>query len=246
MTPLMIALQFLTSIPVRLSRPPRAEESGASLLWYPVVGFLVGLLLLLCQWLVAGLPVMLQAALVLAFWVALTGGLHLDGLADTVDAWVGGHGDREKTLAIMKDPASGPMAVLALVLVLLIKFAAMVTAIEMNLWWALLIAPWIGRWLLPALLLTTRYVRPGGLGETLSEHIPRVWLPAVLFVHGFAMMVIGGFGWLLAVLLLGVVWRAMIKRRLGGTTGDTAGALVELGEALALVGLVWANGPFVS
>ncbi|UAW97096.1 adenosylcobinamide-GDP ribazoletransferase [Halopseudomonas nanhaiensis] len=246
MTPLMIALQFLTAIPIRLSRSPKAEESGASLLWYPVVGFLVGLLLLLVQWSVAGLPILLQAALVLAFWVALTGGLHLDGLADTVDAWVGGHGDREKTLAIMKDPASGPMGVLALVLVLLIKFAALVTVIEMNLWWALLIAPWIGRWLLPALLLTTQYVRPGGLGQVLSEHIPRIWLPAVLFVHGFAMMVIGGFGWLLAVLLLGAVWRALIKRRVGGTTGDTAGALVELGEALALVGLVWANGPFVS
>lgn len=246
MTPLLIALQFLTAIPIRLSRPPKGEESGASLLWYPVVGFLVGLLLLQVQWLFSGLPILLQAALVLAFWVALTGGLHLDGLADTVDAWVGGRGDRERTLAIMKDPASGPMGILALVLVLLIKFAALVPVIEMNLWWALLIAPWIGRWLLPALLLTTSYVRPGGLGQTLSEHIPRVWLPAVLFVHGFAMMVIGGFGWLAAVLMFGVVWRALIKRRLGGTTGDTAGAMVELGEALALVGLVWASGPFVS
>lgn len=246
MTPLMIALQFLTTIPIRLTRAPRPEASGASLLWYPVVGFVIGLLLLLVQWGVSGLPILLQATLLLTFWVAITGGLHLDGLADTVDAWVGGRGDRERTLAIMKDPASGPMGVLALVLVLLIKFAALVTVIEMNFWWALLIAPWIGRWLLPALLLTTHYVRPGGLGQNISEHMPRVWLPAVLFVHGFAMMIIGGFAWLLAVLLLGACWRALLKRRLGGTTGDTAGALVELGEALALVGLIWVNGPFVS
>ena len=53
-------------------------------------------------------------------------------------------------------------------------------------------------------------------------------------------------GMMLAVLLLGACWRALLKRRLGGTTGDTAGALVELGEALALVGLIWVNGPFVS
>ena len=244
MTPMMIALQFLTILPIRLRRSPQGEESGASLLWYPVVGLVIGLLLILVQWLLAGLPILLQAALVLGFWVLITGGLHLDGLADTVDAWVGGRGDRERTLAIMKDPNCGPMGVLALLLTLLVKYAALITIIESNLWWVLLVVPWMGRWLLPALLQTTPYVRPGGLGESIYEHMPRGWLPAVLFVHGFAMLIIGGFTWLVVVLLFAVGYRALLKHRLGGTTGDTAGALVELGETLALVALVWSNGPF--
>ncbi|QIB49988.1 adenosylcobinamide-GDP ribazoletransferase [Pseudomonas sp. OIL-1] len=244
MTPMMIALQFLTILPIRLRQPPRGEESGASLLWYPVVGLVIGLLLIVVQWLLADLPITLQAALLLGFWVLITGGLHLDGLADTADAWVGGRGDRERTLAIMKDPNCGPMGVLALLLTLLVKYAALITIIESNLWWVLLVAPWIGRWLLPALLQSTPYVRPGGLGESIYEHMPRGWLPAVLFVHGFAMLIIGGLAWLVVVLLFAVGYRALLKHRLGGTTGDTAGALVELGETLALVALVWANGPF--
>src|SRR5690606_28811815 len=147
-------------------------------------------------------------------------------------------------LAIMKDPNCGPMGVLALLLTLLIKYAALLTIIESNLWWVLLVVPWAGRWLLPALLQTTPYVRPGGLGEAIYEHMPRGWLPAVLFVRGCSMMIIGGVAWLVIVLLFAVGYRALLKHRLGGTTGDTAGALVELGEALALVALVWSNGPF--
>ena len=63
--------------------------------------------------------------MLLAVWVLLTGALHLDGVADCADAWVGGFGDREKTFQILKDPRSGPIAVVVLVLVLLVKWAAL-------------------------------------------------------------------------------------------------------------------------
>ena len=121
-----LALQLLTRLPVpSSSRPPRPEELGLSVLFFPVVGLLIGALL-------AGLHTVLWlvdpgvlAALVLAMWVLLTGGLHLDGLADTADAWIGGQGHRDRTLAIMKDSRSGPIAIVAVVLVLLAKFAAL-------------------------------------------------------------------------------------------------------------------------
>lgn len=112
--PLLIALQFLTRLPVRLLGMPAPEQVGRSLLWYPLVGLLLGGLLLAAQALLSQQPAVLQAALLLTLWVALSGGLHLDGLADTADAWVGGYGDRERTLAIMKDPRSGPIAVAVL------------------------------------------------------------------------------------------------------------------------------------
>ncbi|MDR6358094.1 adenosylcobinamide-GDP ribazoletransferase [Pseudomonas psychrotolerans] len=179
--PLLIAVQFLTRLPIRLPGLPPPEAVGRSVLWYPVVGLLLGGLLSVIAWLGASGGVLLQAALVLAGWVILTGGLHLDGLADTVDAWVGGYGDRERTLAIMKDPACGPMGVLALLLTLLLKWSALVVLLPQasaSLW----LAPVAGRLALPWLLLTTSYVRPGGLGDILSRHLPRTSLGRVLLI----------------------------------------------------------------
>src|SRR5690606_5510087 len=124
-------------------------------------------------WLLGGTSPLLLAALLLAIWVGLTGALHLDGLADTVDAWIGGYGDRERTLAIMKDPRSGPMAVVALVLLLLLKFAALVVLLESGADAALWLALLMGRSALLGLFLTTSYVREGGLGTALAEHLPR-------------------------------------------------------------------------
>ncbi|MCO2182521.1 adenosylcobinamide-GDP ribazoletransferase, partial [Pseudomonas aeruginosa] len=122
---LLVALQFLTRLPVRLSAMPTPEQFGRAVLCYPLVGVLIGVVLYAAARSLDGTPLLLQAALLLSLWVALSGALHLDGLADMADAWVGGLGDRERTLAIMKDPRSGPVAVVVLVLVLLLKFSAL-------------------------------------------------------------------------------------------------------------------------
>lgn len=237
--PALIALQFLTRLPVRLPGMPEPEQVGRSLLWYPAVGLLLGVLLLALHGLLGATPALLQAALLLAVWVALSGGLHLDGLADTADAWVGGHGDRQRTLDIMKDPRSGPIAVVVLVLLLLLKFAALALLLEQGAWACLLLAPWLGRALLPLLLLTTPYVRAGGLGAALAGHLPRERLPQLLALHGLAMLLLGWSGLLAlaaAALAFWLLRRACVAR-LGGTTGDTAGALVELGECAVLLAL---------
>ncbi|CAD5107712.1 adenosylcobinamide-GDP ribazoletransferase [Zestomonas carbonaria] len=237
--PALVALQFLTRLPVRLPSMPEPAQLGRSLLWYPAVGLLLGGLLCALQLLLDGAPVLLQAALLLVAWVLLSGALHLDGLADSADAWVGGLGDRERTLAIMKDPRSGPIAVVALVLLLLLKFAALVALIDQGQWIALLLAPWLARGLLPLLLLTTPYVRAGGLGQALADHLPRRELPWVLAIHAGAALL---FGWpALLALAVALLTFAGLRRtfmvRLGGTTGDTAGALVELSECAVLLAL---------
>lgn len=107
MLPFWIALQFLSSLPIILPGMPKPQELGRSLLFYPLVGVLFGAVLWGVSALLAGIPLMLHAALLLTVWVLLSGGLHLDGLADSADAWLGGFGDRERTLTIMKDPRSG-------------------------------------------------------------------------------------------------------------------------------------------
>ncbi|MGE8415314.1 MAG: adenosylcobinamide-GDP ribazoletransferase [Pseudomonas sp.] len=238
MLPFWIALQFLSSLPVRLPGMPEPEALGRSLLFYPLIGLLFGALLWALSALLGSVPPLLHAALLLAAWVLLSGGLHLDGLADSADAWLGGFGDRERTLSIMKDPRSGPIAVVTLVLVLLLKFAALVVLIEQQQGFALLLAPLIGRMALLGLFLSTPYVRAGGLGQALADHLPRLAGRQVLGLSVLACLLLGGYSGLWALLLAFAVFcwlRHLMLRRLGGTTGDTAGALLELLEMTVLL-----------
>lgn len=242
--PLLVALQFLTILPVRLADPPTDRELGASVLFHPVVGLLLGGLLAGVAFGAQrlGASASLTAALVLAAWALLTGGLHLDGLADTADAWVGGRGDRERTLAIMKDPRAGPMAVIALVVVLLLKFAS-IEALAGTDVAHLVLAPVLARACLPMLLLTTPYVRPNGLGAGMAASLPG---PAAAIVCAASLAVCAA--WLgarslaplLAAAAVFLLVRRTLVRRLGGTTGDTAGALVEFVETASLVSMALA------
>lgn len=235
--PLLIALQFLTRLPIRLPGMPEPEALGRSLLWYPLVGLGLGGVLLAAAWLLSGVFSPLAAALLLALWVLASGGLHLDGLADTADAWVGGYGERERTLAIMKDPCCGPIAVASLLLVLLLKFAALWALLESGQWLALLLAPLLGRGALLLLFLGTPYVREGGLGSAMAAHLPRRAGWRVLLAVVAATLLCGWPGLLAlasAALLFALCRRALLQR-IGGTTGDTAGALLELLECGVLV-----------
>lgn len=234
----LLALQFLTCLPVSLKAAPNPADWGRSAVAYPVIGFLIGLLLTGLQQLVGHADELLQAALLTAIWALITGGLHLDGLADSADAWVGGRGDRERTLAIMKDPRSGPAGVSAIVLALLLKFAALAALAKAGAWPALLLAPVLGRSALLALLLTTSYVRPGGLGSALSAHLPRAAAGLILAVALAASLFLAGRQGGFALAGAAIAWlalRQMMMHRLGGMTGDTMGAAVELTEVAVLV-----------
>lgn len=240
MLPFWIALQFLSSLPVSLPGMPEPRQMGRSLLFYPAVGLLFGLLLWAASALLQGAAAPLQAALLLALWVLLSGALHLDGLADSADAWLGGFGDRERTLQIMKDPCSGPIAVVTLVLVLLLKFCALWVLVERGAGAWLVLAPVVGRAAMLGLFLCTPYVRAGGLGSALAEHLPRRAAGWVLLGSALACLVLGGWLalWLLLVAALVFAFlRRQMCRRLGGTTGDTAGALLELLELGVVLGL---------
>jgi adenosylcobinamide-GDP ribazoletransferase len=235
-----IALQFLTCLPVRLRSMPSAEQLGQSVLYYPLVGLLLGLLLLLASYLLAAtsLPLSLQAALLLSLWVGLSGALHLDGLADSADAWVGGINDPQRTLAIMKDPCCGPVAVVVLVLIVLLKFTALLALLQQSEYMALLVVPFLGRGALLGVLLLTPYVRAEGLGEAMARHLPRQPAALILLMVCAAGLLLGGLCMMLAVFVTFVLLRRMMLKRLGGTTGDTAGALLEILECVALIVLV--------
>ncbi|MCB2426828.1 adenosylcobinamide-GDP ribazoletransferase [Methylophaga pinxianii] len=231
----LIALQFLTILPVQLKGTLTDKEIGHSLLFYPVVGLLIGLVLGLLAWsLNAQLP-MVSAILVLTVWVTLSGALHLDGLADSADAWLGGIGDKAKTLLIMKDPAAGPIAVVTIVLVLLIKFVMLTVLLSQQNCWELIWSVILARTALPLLFLTTDYVRPRGLGSILKQQQSAIHTRRLMLIVGvLALFSIGLFP-LLFGLLVFLLLRYLMERRLNGFTGDTAGAMVELLEAALLI-----------
>ncbi|MCK5336807.1 MAG: adenosylcobinamide-GDP ribazoletransferase, partial [Gammaproteobacteria bacterium] len=168
--PFLLALQFLTRIPTPNLKDISERDIGLSQYYYPLIGLIIGLILVVSSQLISLPSSGLEAALLLTIWVLITGALHIDGLADCADAWVGGYGDKEKTLSIMKDPQSGPIAVTLVVCVLLIKFAAIEAIITNEAWTALILAPVISRSMLPLLFQTTPYVRTKGLGSALTQH----------------------------------------------------------------------------
>lgn len=237
--PFLIAVQFMTTIPIKLPCLPSREQNALSMLFYPVIGLMIGGVL----WLVASyvqLPMMLLSCAVMVVWVWLTGGLHLDGLADTADAWVGGFGDRQRTLTIMKDPNTGAMGVIAIVLCLALKWAAVYCLLELDAVLALLFVPMLGRMSALALFATTPYVRQHGLGSALQD-VPKYLLWLVMLGFGAAVFALS---WQMALVMIGV-WAVMLAwlrwrfvGRIGGITGDTVGASIEVVEVAMLVAVV--------
>lgn len=236
----LIALQFLTVIPVRLRAPPVPGETGYSLLMYPLVGALLGLVLALAASLLDTAAPAIAAALVLTLWVLLTGALHLDGLADSADAWIGGRGDRQRTLDIMKDPYCGPTGASALILILLLKFTALTHLLDTSYASLLVLAPLLGRTTLVLLFATTPYVRGQGLGRALADasyHTARLSVTGLTVISAGLVFGSALFWPLVAATSIFLVARAWMMRRLGGSTGDTSGALIEMVEAAVLLSL---------
>jgi adenosylcobinamide-GDP ribazoletransferase len=236
MSAFWLALSFLTRLPVPTRFAVTPVHSGQAVLCYPLVGLLIGILLVSARTALAAHP-MLGSALILALWAGITGGLHLDGLADCADAWIGGQGDRERSLLIMKDPRCGPAAITALMTTLLVKYGALVE-LGTDPHAALLWAPVLGRAAVAFWLLNLPYVRAQGLGSALVEYLPRRGAGAVLTLTA----ILAGIALGLPLLLwtAGAAWGlAVIMRRwLGGWTGDTLGAGIELVEVAVLAGAV--------
>ena len=240
MTPFWIALQFLTTFPIQLKAMPSKQQNGQSLLFYPAVGLLIGGILALLAFTLHSLPIILLSSILLVVWIWLTGGLHLDGLADTADAWVGGFGDAERTLNIMKDPACGPIGVLSLVVICLLKWSALYVLLQQQMYLALIVFLMLGRLAPLFLFLTTQYVREKGLGSSIAATIPRKSAYLVFILCLSACLY---FSWLGVVSILTFICTLLYLRwkfiqRIGGVTGDTIGAAIEITEVSSLLAFV--------
>lgn len=221
---------------------PDPKIQGMAVAWYPLIGGILGVFLALAASIInAVLNDWISAALVLTLWVWLTGALHIDGLADAADAWLGGLGSKSRTLKLMKDPTSGPIAIATVVLILFIKLACLQALFSAEhvaaLIWSLIFA----RANAVLLIIHTPYVRESGLGSALRERLSAKTCYSVIAL--LALLSLFALGWLslliLATSLVGLVsLRYVMLSRLNGFTGDTLGALIELSETLILLGLV--------
>ncbi len=230
---LACAMQFLTRIPLATRTLFDNKDYANSLAWYPVIGLVLGGLVWLSGAALAEFSsASLAAALVLGVWVLLTGALHLDGF-----------GDREKTFQILKDPRSGPIAVVVLVLVLLIKWAALEVLLGSEHWSIIWLIPLLARGAMPYIFWRLDYASASGLGSALVEGLSRQRiLISLLFVAVIAVLSLTA---QLDILLLFVVvslliylwWKRASYQKLGGFNGDCAGALVEFLELGLLLGL---------
>jgi len=213
-------------------------DAGRSIRFFPLVGFVLGIILATVAWLMMRcVSVPVTAVCVTALLAALTGGLHLDGVGDVFDGLSGGHGDRERTLAIMRDSRIGAHGVVAIVLLLLAKVFVVIAALRSGTWATILMFPAVGRWSATPLIVLFPYAHREGLGRRFHDHASGAdvaWATAMtvaLILGCGARVLVPAVLACLSALALGV-W---LHRRLGGLTGDVYGAAIEIAEVVFLI-----------
>jgi adenosylcobinamide-GDP ribazoletransferase len=240
MLQILLAFQFLTVFPIRISRTVRDEDLAKSMRYYPVVGAVIGILSAIVFWSIArSFPRNVAVVAAVISLIILSGALHLDGFADMCDGF---YGQRDRILAIMKDSHSGAMAIIGIVCLLAMKIVLLSNLEPDYAIRALVVAPTFGRWSMVWLSATSTYARPeGGTGSVYIGHVDRsTLLIATLLCAIIAYLFLQWQGLLIMVGIFIAVWifRRCIERRIGGMTGDTLGACSELVEVLTLAAWV--------
>ena len=240
---LLSALRFLTWLPL----PGKQTDDGPAnaLAFFPLIGFMLGVVLALLDGLLgfAGLPIMARSALDIVMLIVLTRAIHLDGLMDSCDGLFGGH-DSEQRLQIMRDSRVGSFAVVGCASILLLKlgFLDSVTSLERSA--SLILAPVLGRWSIVIAAALFPPARPDGMGAAFSTGatIPRV-VVATFFTILVTVWAAGSTGLVAMAVVWAMVWivGAAITRLIPGLSGDSFGMIAEVAEVLTLFCLVLAR-----
>ena len=237
MTGLVVAARYLTIVP--LPGPARTSPNalGRAAPWFPVIGLGIGVILVVTERVAELLfPLLLAGLLTVTAWKLLTGGLHLDGLADCLDG-LGGR-DAEHRLAIMRDSRIGAFGALGLILLLLLEIAAVTELPPGIRAQALLVVPGVAR-ATPSLL--ARLFAPAkseghgaAFGAGVGALAAPIALSIALVVAIVALRVLG-----IVVVVVSVASALVVTRffaaRVAGITGDVLGAAIEIAELAGLL-----------
>lgn len=261
----MIALQFLTIIPIKINPTYTERDIAKSSSAFIFVGFLQGLLLILLSFTLNLIfHEELVLALLLLFLVLLNGGFHLDGLSDTFDALsIRSTGDRErdkeKRLAIMKDSTAGPIGITAIIFILWIKYLSLKSISNMSYfiyYSTLFLMPVVSKWTTVVAMFHGNPARTEGLGKIFLEGVKAkelifttiVFIASLIGLNFLFISFAPEKQYVFNLVLIGIMylftrsWIIFCTKRFGGLTGDNLGALSEISELLFLIMvIVWSR-----
>ncbi len=240
------ALKFLTIIRLPLRREASPQELGRSIIYFPIIGIIIGITLAVLNWLLGMvLPSSVVNALLIAWMVVISGGLHLDGFADTCDG-IGGQKPVEARLQVMRDSRVGGFGVIGIALLLLVKYVSLNSIPPSSFMVTLIFMPVISRWLMVYAVFAYPYARPSGLGTVFKKEVnPLKFAIATLITlvvaMGLTAWLKNAYSSLAGLAIMGGTWviivaiAAYFKRKFAGLTGDTYGAINEMAEVLVLI-----------
>ncbi|WP_041721009.1 adenosylcobinamide-GDP ribazoletransferase [Alkaliphilus metalliredigens] len=235
-------LQFLTRIPIKRD-VPMEEAFHKGIIYFPVVGGIIGALLMVAyRGASLYLAHSLSALLTVGFFVFLTGGLHLDGLGDTFDGLYSNR-NKETILEIMKDSRLGTNGVLAMVFILLLKLYGIQGLGEHQIYWGIILMPVMGRQAIVYGCYRTIYGRSQGLGHLFIGKVSKKeLLISSLLTFILAAMHLPSLIFALLLPIGSQLYKGHVMKKIDGMTGDTLGSLCELTEGCYLLFILLITG----
>ena len=233
-----MALKFLTIIPLPKQREVSSEELGRSIGYFPLVGIIIGLILVGLNWLLSLLlPPAVVNALLITCLAVISGALHLDGFVDTCDG-IAGHKTPEERWEVMHDSRAGGFGIVGVVLLLLVKYILLNNIPGPLMVLTLLLMPVLSRWAMVYAVSAYPYARPTGLGKVFKQGAswPRLVIATLItLVVAISLAQLAGLAIMFAIWVIVIVMAAYLKRKFSGLTGDTYGAINELAEVGVLI-----------
>ncbi|OGN97416.1 MAG: cobalamin 5'-phosphate synthase [Chloroflexi bacterium RBG_13_51_18] len=243
-TSFLAAIQLLTSIPIPLKSELTQEQLGRATAYFPIVGLIIGGILAGLNWVFnLVMPTPVTNALLIVSLVLLTGAMHLDGLSDTCDG-MAGHKTVEERWKVMHDSHAGAFGVVGIILVLLVQYAVLNNIPADKMTAVLLFMPAASRWAMVYAIYAFPYARPTGLGTAYkaATHWPQFIFATIITLAAagalFPLLNVTGFLLIGGILIITTALAFYFKHKFAGLTGDTYGAINEIAQATALIGVV--------
>lgn len=229
----LAAFRFLTIIPIPGTLGTAEDDLVGCVPYIPIVGIIIGAIAGAAAFGLAQIaPPVITAIVLIVFLLKISGGLHMDGLADTADGFNSSR-KRERILEIMRDSRIGPMGASAMCCVFFMKFAGLASANTPALWRIVALMPIAGRCLIVLQLAALPYARTDGLAQVFyrkPHRLHAVFATIILAAAAFLLLNWRGLILAAACLIVTVAFCLQARRKINGATGDTFGALCELGE----------------
>lgn len=232
---LILGIQFLTRIPINKSVEFSQRNIRNSLFFFPYIGMLIGGIGSLVFYFLGQLNMEIAAFLTVLTLIFITGGLHIDGLSDTLDGFLSNR-DREKTLEIMKDSRVGAFGVIGIVLLILGKYI-IIKSLTIDMWAIIIFSLANSRLVAGWIISTKKTARKGGLGELFHNSNPKrnilyssiIYIIILLYANIYYIIP------LLITYIFAEIFSRWSYKKIGGLTGDVYGAIMETSEIVSLL-----------